>query len=341
MSQVIRTGIIGYGRTAQQLHESGLNANSVFSVRSVAVRSPENQDAAQRDFGCQVFSDYLQMLQDVELDLVVVLTRSDQHAPMACDALKHGAHVLITKPLGIGLAEVEEVYTQADLSGGKVFAFQPACWGSDFRRIGEIIHSGEIGDVFAIRRSVFGFATRDDWQTQTASGGGIVLNWGGHLLEPPMRLAGGRPKHVFGSCGQVLNPGDAEDIFYAVVTMDNGVRVHAEWSFAPQGLPNWFVQGTRGSIVVHGTELTVHTGDPAKPSDPTDHRAMAGGGLSTRTETLADMLYGDAAEIYADVAEDLNGGKPYPVSRQDALELMTTMDAIKRSHAESMLIQIT
>lgn len=340
MSQAIRTGIIGYGRTAQQLHAPGLKANPAFSVRCAAVRSDENQAAAQRDFGCPVFSDYRQMLKEAELDLVVILTRSDQHAPMACDVLKHGAHVLVTKPLGINLAEVEEIYTAADVAGRKVFPFQPARWGSDFRKLGEIIRSGEIGKVFAIRRSVYGFATRDDWQTQTAAGGGIVLNWGGHLIEPPIRLAGGKPKHVFGSCAQVLNSGDAEDIFYAVVTMDSGVRVHAEWSFAPQNLPNWFVQGARGSIVVHGTEITVHAGDPAKPSDPTDHRAMTGGGLLARTETVADTLYGDTKEIYADVVRDLEGGKPYPVSRQDALELMTTMDAIKQSHAESKLIQI-
>ncbi|MEM6884244.1 MAG: Gfo/Idh/MocA family oxidoreductase [Verrucomicrobiota bacterium] len=340
MPDSIKTAIIGYGRSAQFLHAAGLKGNDAFTVRAVATTSEANQTKAKQDFDCEVFADYQQMLKEQELDLVIIVTRNDQHCNMACDALQSGAHVLVTKPLGIHREEVAEIYATAKASGKRVFPFLPARWGTDYARIKEIIDSGEIGKVFAIRRSVYGFATRDDWQTKSEFGGGILLNWGAHLIDPPMLLAGGKPKHVFGSCSQVLNGGDAEDIFYSIITMDNGICVHSEWSFAPKGLANWFVQGTGGCIIGNDTELEIHSGEPTKPDDPTKFKDMEGA-ASHRTETVGDDIYGDPVAIYRAIAADLQGGTPYPVSDAEAIRLSTIMDNIKQSQNTDTLIPLS
>ncbi|GHC50893.1 Gfo/Idh/MocA family protein [Roseibacillus persicicus] len=342
MNNPIHTAIIGYGRSARFLHATGLLGNpQAFQVVAVTSRSEPSLAQARADFDCPTFTDYHRMLRECEIDLVVIVTRNDQHCEMACHVLAAGCHTLITKPLGITREEVARIYGTAEQAGKKVFPFLPARWGTDYRRIREIIESGEIGRVFAIHRSVYGFATRDDWQTESKFGGGIILNWGAHLIEPPMLLANSKPKHLFGSCAQVLNPGDAEDTFYSLITMENGVRVHSQWSFSPQALPHWFVQGTGGCIIGNDTKLEITTGIPTRPADPTKFKDMEGEGAETRSETVGDDLYGDPVEIYRDVAADLLDDHPYSVTRDEAIRLSSIFDGIKKSQQQETLIPLS
>lgn len=336
MDNTIKTAIIGYGRSGQFLHAVGLKANDEYEVTAVADLSEANLEQAIKDFGCAIYDDYRTMLADEALDLVIIVTRNDQHCDMAVEALEAGAHVLVTKPIGVSRDEVVRIYAAAKEAGRKVFPFLPARWGTDYQRIKEIIDSGEIGEVFAIHRSVYGFATRDDWQTKTEFGGGIILNWGAHLIDPPMLLAGGKPKHLFGACRQVLNPGDTEDIFYSIITMENGIRVHSEWSFAPKGLANWFVQGTKGCIIGNDTELEIHSGEPVKPDDPTKFKDMEGSS-NTRIETVGEDIYGNPADIYRAIAFDLSGGPAYPVTEPEAIRLAAALDGIKDSQLNNTL----
>ncbi|MFD2256909.1 Gfo/Idh/MocA family protein [Luteolibacter algae] len=339
MKSPIRTVIIGYGRSGRYLHASGLRGNAnAFQIVAISSKSEASLRQASEDFHCPTFSNYQEMLREIRPELVIIVTRNDQHHAMACDALTAGCHILVTKPLGINQHEVADIYRAADAVGRKVFPFLPARWGTDFRRIQEIIHSGEIGKVFSIRRAVYGFATRSDWQTRTECGGGIILNWGAHLVEPPILLAGGEPRHLFGSCARVLNPGNAEDIFHCVITMENGIRIHSEWSFAPRGLANWFVQGTGGCIIGNSTTLDVITGQPSHPDDPTKVKDMEGSPSTCRTETVGEDLFGDPVAIYQDVAADLSGETPYSVSRRESIRLLALLDGIKTSHQYQKLI---
>lgn len=336
----VRAAIIGYGRSGRLLHAGGLRANPAFDVAAISSLDPASIEQAKADFPCPVFSDYRKMLAEIPLDLCVIVTRNDQHAAMACDCLAAGAHVLVTKPMGVDAAEIRSIIAAADAAGRTAFPFLPSRWGSDFRRIREIVQNGEIGEVFCIRRGEYGFATRDDWQTQSRFGGGILLNWGPHLVEPPILLAGGRPVAVHGSHGRLLNPGDAEDNFHAVIAMENGVRVHAEWSFSPRGLPNWYVQGTRGVIIAHGQKLEIISGTPQKPADPTDFKAMQGKPADCRTEEVGEHLFGDSKEVYADFARALTTGEPFGATANDALQIARILDAIRTSGNEQRVVTL-
>jgi predicted dehydrogenase len=75
-----------------------------------------------------------------------------------------------------------------------------------------------IGRVFMIRRVQASFATRCDWQTERRYGGGYLLNWGPHIVDPPIVLMNRRVVSVFGRFGRIINPGDVEDAFLAVLT---------------------------------------------------------------------------------------------------------------------------
>jgi len=338
---MIRTAIIGYGRSGQFLHGPGLRGNSAdYQVVAVTSRSADSLAKAKEDFQCSLYTDYHEMLREVDLDLVIVVTRNDQHARMACDVLLAGVSVVLTKPLGVNAEEVRAIYDVAEDVGKKVYPYFPAQFGSDYVRLKEIVDSGELGEIFAIHRSMYGFATRNDWQTQSEYGGGVLLNWGVHLIGPPLQLASGKPSRVFGSVKQLLNSGDCEDTFYSIVTLDNGVSVHSEWTYAPNGREHWFIQGTKGGVKVVNNVLDIYVGEPGCPEDPTVVSDMKSGNVQHRREEVDEHVFGDPVKIYSEIAADVLGKRDYEVTQQMALNVSDIIDAVKVSSEKGVIVEL-
>jgi predicted dehydrogenase len=280
------------------------------------------------------------MLEEEQLDLVCVITRNDQHSEMSSDCLRAGVNVLVTKPWAANQAEAERMISVAKESGRKVFPWLPARWGCDFRRLKHLRRENAIGNIFIIRRAVASFATRCDWQTESRCAGGYLLNWGPHIVDPAVLLAGGKAKTVFGRMKQVINPGDVEDLFTAIVTMDNGTIVHMEYTVSPAPTPSWVVQGDRGTITVEGQKMTIRKSTPKRPTDPTRFRTMAGTDSSVIEETLEGNPYGDEYEIYKEIAAAVEEERRFAVQAEDALELTRILDAIRTSSSEDRVVHL-
>lgn len=335
----IRAAILGYGRSGSTMHAGAIAANSAFSMAAVCDTDPARRTEAAARFGCPVYEDYRRMLAEQKPDLVCVVTRSDQHAAMACDCLAAGAHTLVTKPWAVNEAEARTMIAARARSGRLLLPWLPARWGCDLRRLQALVAAGAIGRVFFIRRAVSSFATRCDWQTERRFGGGYLLNWGPHIIDTALRLAGSPARTVFGHLGQVLNPGDAEDFFYALIRTAAGTLVQAEYTVSTEELPAWLIQGDRGAISVRGRTLRVAACEPARPDDPTRFATMKGT-VSTTEETLEGAIYGDEHEVYREVAAAIEGAAPFPVTPDDALRLTRVFDAVRRSHQDQQVVTL-
>lgn len=336
----LRTAVLGYGRNGSTMHAGPVEANADFVMTAVCDVEAERREAARKRFGCPVYEDYHRMLAEHELDLVCVVTRSDQHAAMVAECLRAGVNVLVTKPWAVNEAEARSMIAARDASGKRLLPWLPARWGCDYRRVRELVRGGAIGKVFLIRRVVSSFGTRNDWQTERRYGGGYLLNWGPHIVEPPLLIAGGKVKTVFGRLRQTINPGDVEDLFFAVFTMEDGTVVQAEYTVSAENLPGWFVQGTEGTIAVTGTHLMVKRVSPARPNDPTRYATMDASGARVAEEDLTGAIYGDEHEIYREIAASFRGERPYPVLPEEALWLTRVLDAVRASDRENRLVSL-
>ena len=342
----IRTAIIGYGRSGSSLHADPIESLAQFELQAVCDIDPEALESAKNRFGCALYTDYHEMIVEEELDLVVVVTRSDQHKQMVIDSLRAGHNVLITKPWCRNEEEAREMIECANESTGQLLPWLPARWGADFLKLKTLVASGIIGKVFQIRRREYGFGIRYDWQIKREFAGGMVLNWGPHLIEPPMLLAGGKVKSVYGKVKQIINPGDAEDNFLSILTMDNDVTVISEMgTLSVAGYENWIVQGDKGSILVRETEVEIRKATLKESLDETSYSNKF------ELEVILDNAdgphritngnrYGDAKVIYPEIAQAVLGEADYPVTLESALTLTKVMDAVKNSSECGQAIEI-
>ena len=337
----IRTAILGYGRSGSTMHAGAIENNSeLFEMTAVCDIDPARRDEAAKRFDCKVYEDYHTMLAKEELDLVSIITRSDQHAQMACDCMEAGVNVLVTKPWAVNAGEAESMIDAQKRTGKMLLPWLPARWGCDLRRLQQLITENTIGNVFLIRRAVCSFGTRCDWQTERRYGGGYLLNWGPHIVDPPIVLMNSPVRSVYSRMKQTINPGDTEDLFLALMNLADGTVVQAEYTIAVEDLPNWFIQGDRGTIVVRDRQVTIYKTTPARPGDPTQYATMKSGGDEVIQETLEGSVYGDEIEIYAEIAQALSGHREFPVAPADALELSRTFDAIRASSEQNRVVTL-
>jgi predicted dehydrogenase len=336
----IRTAILGYGRSGSTLHAGPIEKLDDFEMVAACDIDPQRRKQARERFGCAVYEDYHKMLADEDLDLVVIVTLSYQHCEMACDCLRAGANVLVTKPWCVSADEARRMIAAADEGGRMLMPWLPARWGSDIKRLRELMAEQAVGRPFLVRRCVSSFATRCDWQTESRYGGGYILNWGPHVVDTPVNLMGRRVKSVYARTKQVINPGDVEDMFLALMNLEDGTLVQAEYAVTVEQPPTWFIQGDRGTIVVRGRELKVYKRTPPQPTDPTKYGTMVPEEDEVLEETVASTIYGDEFEVYSHLARALRGEEPLRDTHEDALELSRVLDAVRTSGKEDRVISL-
>lgn len=328
---------VGFGRSARIHHLPSILENSSLNLAAVYDVNEDAKIEAKEEYGCVAFDSYEDALNAKNIDLAIILTRNNMHAQMACDFLNSGKNVLVTKPMATNTQEAEKMVSAAKNSGKKLLAWLPGRWGNDLKRLSEIIDDGTIGKVFMVRRCFNSFGRRCDWQTKTEFGGGYTLNWGPHLIDQPIQLIGEKIHTVYGVTKKIINPGDAEDMFYAVMQTVSGVTIISEYNVCADISYDWIVQGDKGTITIKGSEIIVHEALQPEIINPTVYRDNVDFRVS-KEELHAEKDLADSNIIYEHIADVLEGKADYKVALDSALELIKIIDAVKESSKTNKII---
>jgi predicted dehydrogenase len=191
----LAVGIVGCGLMGRK-RAAALGDDRVvgtFDVRAEAAEALAGDHAGA--VACATRDDLLALAPDV----VVVATSHDQLAPSAVAALEAGSHVLVEKPAGIGVADVDRIATAAAEAGriakvGFNHRFHPA-----IAQAAEIARSGRFGDVLFVRAR-YGHGGRlgydREWRADPeTAGGGELTDQGMHLLDLSHWILGDLPLH--------------------------------------------------------------------------------------------------------------------------------------------------
>lgn len=117
----LRIGVVGGGLVAQAMHLHYLaHLSSLFELVAMADPSATVRDALRRRYNLEAtFEDHRALLEGTKLDAVVICSPSQTHAPATLDALEHGLHVFVEKPMCIRLADADRII-EAQRRTGKV-----------------------------------------------------------------------------------------------------------------------------------------------------------------------------------------------------------------------------
>ena len=137
--------------------------------------------------GCLVTDSVEQAVNSADVDAVVIATPHGALCPIAMEAVRAGKHVLVEKPAGTGVAQLEELEALAAERGtlvrvGYTLRHHRAC-----RKALEIFRSGVLGPMMFVRGR-YGHGGRPGYETEwradpLLSGGGELIDQGVHLID--------------------------------------------------------------------------------------------------------------------------------------------------------------
>ena len=254
MPQIIRVGLAGMGRAGRFMHiPELLQLKDKFAVVAVCDIVPERvEELPEGVENVRKYTDFRKLAADPEVDLVSIATWSTCHVEQAIIALEAEKYVVLDKPVALSYAEALKLQSAAEKHPGKLFLrfnrrFEPA-----FTAVRNVLDSGILGNIGMVK--VYrhtGYVRRFDWQTLVNRGGGLLNNWGPHLVDQALRLLEAPVKDLWCDLQHRVSAGDAEDQVKLLLRGENGRVADVEISNVATIAANWYeLWGDRGTLAV-------------------------------------------------------------------------------------------
>ncbi len=317
MKSSIGWGILGPGKIAQKFVDD-LKLVEGGRLTAAASRSLKRAESfAQKNRAEYAFGSYEELFSCDAVDVIYVATPHTGHMEWAIKAMQAGKHVLCEKPLGVNLAEVQEMISTA--KENKVFLME-ALWSRfnpAIQRVKQFIDEGKLGKVGYIHADFAFYGLDADEEGRILNpdlAGGSILDIGIYpiflaylFLGKPIRIKSTSNFHKTGAeiqTSMIFEYEEAQAILYSGLTSESSMRAE--------------IQGTRGSIYIdprwHETDgFSIHTKNSEKRVDsPTK-----GKGYSHEIEEVHYCL--KKGKLQSDLW-----------SHQNSIDLISLLDEVRR-----------
>jgi scyllo-inositol 2-dehydrogenase (NADP+) len=340
----IRVGLIGYGLAGKVFHAPLIGVADGLTLAAVAT-SRASELAADWS-AARAMPDPQAIIADPAVDLIVVASPNDTHAPLARAALEAGKHVVIDKPFARDAAEGRALADLARERGRMLSVFHNRRWDGDFLTVKRLVEAGTLGELrlAELRWDRFRLQQRAGWKDSADRGGGILADLGPHLIDQALLLFG-RPDSLTADLATQPSGGTTDD--YAELTLHYGamrVIVSATMAVAAPR-PRFALHGTAGSFVKYGVDPQVDQlrggMAPGAPGYGEDIAGQHGtltdpAGASRRICTER----GDYRYFYEGVTAAIRDGAPPPVDPADAVAGLQLIDLARKSAAEGRRLAV-
>ncbi len=344
----VKIGIMGLGRAGLEMHCAELARYAgLFKIVAVCDTIKDRRDVVRETHPeCRSYRRYEDLLDDPDVELVDIATRSDTHFQDAIMALKAGKWVNLERPICADHDAAAVLRAAAVKAGNRLLVRQNYRYEPAFVKVQEVIESGVVGDLhnITIRRGAFN--RRDDWQAVKRCSGGVALAEGTAFLDQAMLLLRTPPVKIWADLKRVASVGDAEDYMHVLLSNQSGVTVDLKYSGGRIGdEPLFRVAGNRGEFTLHEGAETGHLRylDPKKTlqrrrasvrtpplgsfGTPEELRWIEEEvPLKTKAESGMDLIW---LHVFGAIRENVS----YPITLESAVEIMRILSLIKKESA--------
>lgn len=192
MAERLRCGVIGTGAIGCD-HLETFSRHPRASVVAFAENNPKTaREASERFRISRSYTDYLELLEQPDIDAVSIALPNHLHAKAALEALKARKHVLLEKPMTLALKDAEKIMELAKKMRRVVMVGQNFRFDPQVQLAKASVERGDLGDVYHVRGFFLrrhGIPRIGSWFTQKQfAGGGCTVDLGSHLLDTCLYL---------------------------------------------------------------------------------------------------------------------------------------------------------
>ncbi|MBR4235647.1 MAG: Gfo/Idh/MocA family oxidoreductase [Clostridia bacterium] len=318
---------------------SRIHVKGAYDIRPEALEKTAS-------LGIKAYSSLDEVLSDPEIDLVTIAIPNDMHAPTAIRALRAGKNVVCEKPVTLNSAELQQILDVQKETGKLFSVHQNRRWDKDFCIVKEAKKQGLLGELTFVESKVQGSrGSMYGWRGYKRNGGGMLLDWGVHLIDQIMQLDPTKVVKVDSHLLSVYTP-EVDDNIKLMLLFEDGMSAVLEMStmcLIPS--PRWHVEGTKGTLCIDDWsckgEMYQLKQDAAMEWDedivyteagPT--RTMAPRPKYTMNKIALPKVKADWSEYYNNIADVMEGKAELIVKPEQTMRVMKVIDLLFKASEE-------
>jgi len=340
----VKMAIIGMGGMAGWHHRNiKEKVPEIQIVGAYDIREESKKNIEK--LGLKNYKSPEEIYKDKEIDLVLVATPNDVHKDYSIALLEAGKNVLCEKPVTLNTAEFDEIVAVAEKTGKMFFTVhQNRRWDSDYLTVRKILDDGLLNGLYRIETKVQGSRQYvHGWRGYKINGGGMVLDWGIHLLDQLLYMFPQKVKSVYTHFHQIVMP-EVEDDFTAMLLFEDGLSAivnvsmstfitQPRWQlFAKDGsarIDNWDCEGEIVKLTTDADKMEWEEDIVYTSAGPT--RSMAPRPKETTDILPLPVVKGEWLDLHRNIVEVLAGKAEPIVTHSQARRCMQVIDAIFES----------
>ncbi|MCQ2457054.1 MAG: Gfo/Idh/MocA family oxidoreductase [Clostridia bacterium] len=245
-----KAAVIGYGGMGGWHVDHILKSDVVEFAGIYDIK--EERRALAESRGIKAYASREELLADPEIEMVTVAVPNDVHEEIVIAALEAGKNVLCEKPVTLSLESLERMIA-ASKKAGKIFSVhQNRRFDVDYLAMKQLKDSGEIGEIINIESRIHGSrGIPSDWRGEKAYGGGMLSDWGIHLIDQILMVLGFDGIAGVRCTFEHITNDEVDDGFSLWLDYKDGKRAYVEvgtYNFI--AMPRFYMRAKSGSAFI-------------------------------------------------------------------------------------------
>lgn len=320
----LKCAIIGCGRISYK-HVEAIEDNDdqlelvavcdVIEERAIAKKEQYLEKFPEREVA--VYTDYLKMLEEMDLDIGIIATESGYHGDIALHCLEKNLHLCIEKPMAMTLEEIDAINKMSKEKNVKVAVCHQNRFNPPIQKLHKAVEEGKFGKI--INGTARVLWTRDQhyydlapWRGTKALDGGTLMNQCIHNLDLLLWMMNSPVVSVKAETDTYLRNIEMEDYGVILMRFENGTIGTLEGSACvyPKNLEETLsIFGSTGTAVIGG--LAVNEIETWNFEDPNEK-------IEETDENVVDNVYGHGhTPLYADFVEAIREDREPLISGEE------------------------
>ena len=304
----------------------------------------EDRRQAARDENIHVYSSFEDVLADEKVDIVTIAVPNELHMPLSIAALEAGKNVISEKPVCLSSDELAKIIAASERTGKLFTTHQNRRWDADFLMMKQVYESGDLGEVFTMESRVQGsHGIPGDWRGKKEHGGGMMLDWGVHLIDQILQITKERKiERIYCVFDHITNY-EVDDGFKLDIYFEEGLVARVEVGTSHFiSLPRHYMNGTNGTAIVRdwGRDCEVVCCKNWEDKDVIPvvtaaglTKTMAPRNKETITEYSIPSPKSDVHDFYRNYCLAVDGKAEQIVTHKELMRVMKVMEAAFESDA--------
>ena len=219
--------VIGYGGMGSW-HVNHALKSDVLELTGIWDIDIKKRDLA-KSRNIYAYGSLEELLNDKSVELVTIAIPNDVHLEMVLACLNAGKNVICEKPVALSSSDLEMMIECANKNGKIFTVHQNRRWDVDYLAIQGLTDSGEIGKPIRIESRIHGSrGIPSDWRGTKAQGGGMILDWGIHLIDQLTLVYKDEVIDTINCTITNITNKEVDDGFYLTITFKSGAVAFIE-----------------------------------------------------------------------------------------------------------------